>query len=313
MEKYFPFDATEINGEPDRVYNAADFASFFSQFIGNGIYPNPASNLQVLSLNSNMVITVKSGSAFINGYGYINTEDMQVSINTANSSYNRKDIIVVCLDLVERKITVKYKPGIASANPQEPELIRNSDVHELKLASISVRSGSQSILQSDVTDTRLNKNVCGIVDNIVKSVDTTEIFNQYMDYWQRKKAENEQAWQQQMQSQEQRFTSQQQTIEDWYQNVLADISTLQTFDFDNISELKGAKKTTVFLSDGNIEESIVLTGNNRKIATRKTEFLSDGKIRVNIKVYKEDGTNVLKESTSVTTFKNNGEIEEAVS
>ena len=71
MEKYFPFDATEINGEPDRVYNAADFASFFSQFIGNGIYPNPSSNLQVLSLNSNMVITVKSGSAFINGYGYI--------------------------------------------------------------------------------------------------------------------------------------------------------------------------------------------------------------------------------------------------
>lgn len=313
MEKYFPFDATEINGEPDRVYNAADFASFFSQFIGNGIYPNPSSNLQVLSLNSNMIVTVKSGSAFINGYGYINTEDMQVSINTANSSYNRKDIIVVCLDLVERKITVKYKPGIASTNPKEPELIRNSDVHELKLASILVRSGSQSILQSDVTDTRLNKNVCGIVDNIVKSVDTTEIFNQYMDYWNRKKAENEQAWQQQMESQEQRFTAQQQTIEDWYQNVLADIEVLKTFDFDNITELKGAKKTTAFLSDGNIEESIVLVNNNRKIATRKTEFLPDGKIRVNIKVYKENGTSILKENTAVTTFKENGEIEEVVS
>lgn len=317
MEKYFPFDATEINGEPDRVYNAADFASFFSQFIGNGIYPNPASNLQILSLNSNMVITVKSGSAFINGYGYINTEDMQVSINTANSSYNRKDIIVVCLDLVERKITVKYKTGIASANPQEPELIRNSDVHELKLASIMVRSGTQSILQSDITDTRLNKNVCGIVDNVVKTVDTTAIFNQYMDYWQRKKVENEQAWQQQMRSQQQAFDTGYQekmnTIDRWYQGVLANIEVLKTFDFENISELKGGKKTTTFLSDGNIEESIVMVNNNRKIATRKTEFLSDGKIRVNIKVYKEDGTNVLKESTAVTTFKNNGEIEEVVS
>ena len=133
-----------------------------------------------------------------------------------------------------------------------------------------------------------------------------------MDYWQRKKAENEQAWQEQMQSQEQRFTTQQQTIESWYQNVLADISTLQTFDFDNISELKGSKKTTAFLSDGNIEESIILTGNNRKIATRKTEFLSDGRIRVNIKVYKEDGNAVLKESTATTTFKTNGDIEEVV-
>ena len=71
-------------------------------------------------------------------------------------------------------------------------------------------------------------------------------------------------------------------------------------------------KTTTFLSDGNIEESIVLTGNNRKIATRKTEFLSDGRIRVNIKVYKEDGSSILKESTPVTTFRDSGEIEEVV-
>lgn len=100
-------------------------------------------------------------------------------------------------------------------------------------------------------------------------------------------------------------------------NELVDIKqqllTTSSFDFDNISELKGSKKTTAFLSDGNIEESIILTGNNRKIATRKTEFLSDGRIRVNIKVYKEDGSSILKESTSVTTFRDNGEIEEVVS
>lgn len=313
MEKYFPFDATEINGEPDRVYNAADFASFFSQFIGNGIYPNPASNLQVLSLNSNMVITVKSGSAFINGYGYINTEDMLVSINTANSSYNRKDIIVVCLDLVERKITVKYKPGIASANPQEPELTRNSDVYELKLASIMVRSGTQSILQSDITDTRLNKNVCGIVDNIVKSVDTTAIFNQYMDYWNRQKMQNEQAWHQQMQSQQQTFNEgyqeKMQTIDRWYQGVLADVELLKTFDFDNLSELKGAKKTIRFLANGNIEESVIMSSANQKVADRTTSFIGLN-IVVTQKIYKNGA--VAKQSTTTTYFKNNGDVEEVI-
>ena len=103
-EKYFPFNAVEVEGGPDRVYDAADFAAFFSAFIGNGIYSNPSTNLQVLSLNNNMVVTVNKGSAMINGYGYLTDEDIEVQINTANGSYNRKDIIVVSLDLVERKI-----------------------------------------------------------------------------------------------------------------------------------------------------------------------------------------------------------------
>lgn len=310
--KAFPFQSNFVNmdehGNPiyDRAVDADFFRWMWRLFFTNGVFANPSSNFQVLA-HSGMTVRVKPGACFIQGVTGIEQNNTDLKLDKAEELTNRTDLIVLRVDFTQnRRLSVEVKKGTA-------ELRRDADVWELQIAKIDVKALTQQIRQNDITDTRLNSGVCGVVTGTVHQVDTTEIFNQYMDYWQRKKAENEQAWQEQMQSQEQRFTAQQQTIEVWYQNVLADISTLQTFDFDNISELKGAKKTTAFLSDGNIEESIVLTGNNRKIATRKTEFLSDGRIRVNIKVYKENGVTILKESTVVTTFKDNGEIEEVVS
>ena len=310
--KAFPFQSNFVNmddhGNPiyDRAVDADFFRWMWRLFFTNGVFANPSSNFQVLA-HSGMTVRVKPGACFIQGVTGIEQNNTDLKLDKAAELANRTDLIVLRVDFTQnRRLSVEVKKDTT-------ELRRDADVWELQLAKIDVKALTQQIRQSDITDTRLNSDVCGVVTGTVHQVDTTEIFNQYMDYWNRKKAENEQAWQQQMESQEQRFTSQQQTINAWYQNALADISTLQTFDFDNISELKGSKKTTSFLSDGNIEESIVLTGNNRKIATRKTEFLSDGKIRVNIKVYKENGTNILKESTSVITFKDSGEIEEVVS
>lgn len=320
-EKFFPFDAVEVSGEPDRVYFAADFAEFFSAFVGNGVYPNPSTNLQVLSLNNNMVLTVKTGRAMINGYGYVLTEDdLKVQINTADSSYNRKDIIVVSLNLVDRNIKVKYKPGTPSSNPQEPELIRTSDIFELKLAIISVRSGTQQILQSDITDTRLNKSVCGIVTNVVKEVDASTLFNQYQSYleqkiqeWNETKQQQGNDWQSQMQEQQQGFEQQKSTINGWYESVKANIALLKTFDFDNIAELAGAKRTTSFKSNGSIEEGIVIASSGKKIATRTTSFESNGNIVQLLIVFGENGTSELKRTTITTSFKDNGNIEEVVS
>ncbi len=313
MEKFFPFDAVDINGEPDRVYHSIDFADYFNKFISNGIYPNPSTGLQVLSLNNNMILTVKTGSAFINGHAYFNTEDLEVLVETANTSYNRKDNIVVQLDYVDREIRVKYKKGVASANPQAPDLVRTSDVHELKIAEIFVRNGAQSITQSDITDTRLNSAVCGVVTSLLQQVDTTTIFNQYMDYWNNQRVSNENAWQAQMNSQEQRFLQQKNTIDAWYASVIADIALLKTFDFDNISELIGSKRNTVFNSDGSITEVILITASSKKVADRNTVFNSDGSITVNIKVYADDGASILKQSTTTTTFNADGSITEVVS
>lgn len=76
MEKSSFFNAIiDQNGTPDRVYLAEDFAKYFSTFIGNGVFPNPANQLQVVAVDNNMQIRIKAGFAWINGYMYQNTDD----------------------------------------------------------------------------------------------------------------------------------------------------------------------------------------------------------------------------------------------
>ena len=46
MEKCSFFNAELVDGEYDRIYLAEDYARYFSSFIGNGVFPNPSTNLK---------------------------------------------------------------------------------------------------------------------------------------------------------------------------------------------------------------------------------------------------------------------------
>ena len=64
------FDAQDLGeGNFDRVYNSADLAHYFSLFVGNGVFLNPTTSLQVSSQSTpNMSVRVALGSGWINGY-----------------------------------------------------------------------------------------------------------------------------------------------------------------------------------------------------------------------------------------------------
>ena len=320
FEKSFPFDAVEgVDGTPDRIFYAEDFANYFKQFIGNGIYPNPSTNLQVQSINNNMVLTVQSGSAFINGYGYINNEPLEVMVSTANSAYARIDIIVLQLSYIDREIKVVYKEGVPKSNPIKPELVRNDDVYELQLAVINVKSGATAITQADITDTRLDTKVCGVVTAVVDSVDTEELYTQYETYlnskiaeWNETKAQQTIDFNNQMTAQQEEFNTQHNEIDAWYASVKANIAKLQTFNFENIAELPGTNKSTVPQSDGSMLEVIKITGTEKKVAEQLTSFPENGDIIANLKIYDEDGVSILRESTITTIFNEDGSISEVV-
>ncbi len=102
-------------------------------------------------------------------------------------------------------------------------------------------------------------------------------------------------------------------IENWYNSVKIDITKLQSFDFDNLAELKGATKKTDFLQNGDVDEKIFITASNTKVADRLTKFLSNGDIQVNTKVYERNGVDVMKQVTVLTKFNNDGSISEVIS
>ncbi|CAK7001839.1 hypothetical protein [Tissierella sp.] len=173
MEKSSFFNS--ING--DRKYKAEEFAAYFASFISNGIFPNPSTNLQVLS-NNDMTITIKKGKAWINGYFYENTDDLILGIDNADGVLNRIDRVVVRLDKINREIKTIVKKGTFTSSPVVPELTRNADVYELGIAEIKVNKGAVSIVQLDITDTRLKLDVCGVTNSLI-TVDVEIITNQF--------------------------------------------------------------------------------------------------------------------------------------
>ena len=173
------FNAHLVNGEYDRTYLAEDFARYFASFIGNGIFANKSNELMVRQKGTaNMSIRVLAGQAWINGYKYENTEELSLSIDVADGTLNRIDLIVVQWNNLERVIRTVVRKGIASSNPVAPILQRNGDYYELKLAEIYIKAGSTNITQANITDMRLNSDVCGYVTGLVKQLDTSEFGEQ---------------------------------------------------------------------------------------------------------------------------------------
>lgn len=174
----------------DRRYKAEEFAEYFGSFIGDGIFPNLSTNLQVLS-NNDMTVNVKQGKAWIKGYFYVNTDDLKLKIDVADSVLSRVDRIVLRKDVAQRKIYCYVKKGQFASSPVAPALQRDADMYELGLADIYVRAGVISIIQSNITDLRLNKELCGIVHGVIDQVDVTTLFNQYTEKFKLKEEEFE--------------------------------------------------------------------------------------------------------------------------
>lgn len=174
MEKSSFF--TSLNG--DRRYKSEDFAKFFGSFIGNGVFPNPASNLQVRADSNDMTVTIGPGKAWIHGYMYDNTSDLKLTLGYPDGSQARIDLIVLRWDLPNREIKAYAKKGEFAEVPVAPTVTRNEDIYELALAEVYVDRNVMSIQTSDITDLRLDTSKCGLVTGLIEQVDTSELFAQ---------------------------------------------------------------------------------------------------------------------------------------
>lgn len=170
---------TSLNG--DRKYKSSDFAEYFSTFIGNGVFPNPSTNLLVTA-NGDMTINLSPGFAWINGYMYHNTDNLTLTVEHADSALKRIDRVVLRCDFINREIRAYVKKGIFASNPITPDLERGVNAYELSISDILVENGVISIQQSKITDTRLDESVCGIVTQTVKEIETSELYRKLQGY-----------------------------------------------------------------------------------------------------------------------------------
>lgn len=177
IQSYF-FNAVESGGTYDRIYNAEDVTAYLDQLVGNGVFPNPSTNLQVRAA-SGMDVIVGAGQGWINGHKMINSADLTLTVSASDVLLGRIDAVIFYVDFTERAMGIEVKKGTIASNPSAPTMQRDSSRYEMCLAQISVPKQTTSITTAMITDTRGNSELCGIVQGLIQQVDSTTLFAQF--------------------------------------------------------------------------------------------------------------------------------------
>lgn len=248
-----------VNG--DRKYDANWFAKYFASFIGNGVFPNPSTGLQVVE-GVNMNTIVNPGQGWINGYYLVNDADYYLQHDNADGVLKRIDRIVMRLNSTNRTMELVVKKGAFASNPVAPALQRDANAYELALADVLINNGATQITQANITDQRLNKSLCGVVHGLINQVDTTTIFNQYKSWFEGWTVEQEREFNEWLKSIEGLLDG------DIAANLASRILTLETTTNEHVSDL--AKHNQFF--DNGIKKQVVF-GVNTELNCLTVEIL----------------------------------------
>ena len=160
----------------DRKYTPDWLAKYIKALVTTGVYSDECG----VTAGTGMSVSVAAGRAWIEGYLYLLDTAKTLTIANADASNERRDIVVLRLDLTARTITVQVVTGTPAAQPVAPAITRNADVYELELAEISVPAGTSSITQALITDKRLDDTVCGITVSAVQHISTASYLEQML-------------------------------------------------------------------------------------------------------------------------------------
>lgn len=177
-QKYYFFNSAPGD---ERLHQASDFARYFGNVLTSGLFSlDNQIGLRVQSDGTDMRSYVETGKALIKGFAYENDADEYLLHDLPEVTNNRIDRVVLRLDLrnQNRFIKVFVKSGVADAAPVPPELQRDNFIYELSLAQILVRANTSTINPADITDERLEEQLCGIVNSMI-----TVPTSQFQDDW----------------------------------------------------------------------------------------------------------------------------------
>lgn len=169
------FDAVDLgNGNYDRVYSSAEFSHYWALLVGDGVFGQPSTSLNVLATEPvAMSVKVAPGTGWIKGHYLTVPDNMDevIAVPVANPSLPRIDSIIMALNNTDRDMKLYVRSGTAAASPTAVTLQRDADVWELELAQITVAAGAGNITQQAIKDMRTDPDRCGIVTGLIDQFD----------------------------------------------------------------------------------------------------------------------------------------------
>lgn len=161
----------------DYDFDAADVAAYLAGlasgvFSGDEDFPVTAAG--------GLKVTVGAGRGWVHpsrftGYSITKREADTLTMPLADPSLPRIDRIVMRYDAGARAASLQVLQGTASSTPTAPAISRTELIYDLCLAEITRPAGSTSISTGQITDTRLDEALCGLVRDSVTGIPTDEL------------------------------------------------------------------------------------------------------------------------------------------
>ena len=171
------FDAVDLgSGNYDRVYSSAEFSHYWALLVGDGVFGQPSTSLNVLAMEPvAMNVKVAPGTGWIKGHYLTVPDNMDevIAVPVANPTLPRIDSIIMALNNTDRDMKLYVRSGTAAASPKAVTLQRDADVWELELAQITVAAGAGNITQQAIKDMRTDPDRCGIVTGLIDQFDVS--------------------------------------------------------------------------------------------------------------------------------------------
>lgn len=171
-EKSFPLNNTDYGAEEAQLYFATRTRGVFA---GTHLAVTAAGGMAV-SLGTG-IAWLKNGD--FGGLVYANTAPLPLTVGLADDTYPRIDRVVIRYDVQTNAVYAYVKAGTPASAPVPPVMERSSIADEISVAQVYVAAAGTEITDSNITDDRLNTEVCGLMRDGVTGIDTSVIEAQW--------------------------------------------------------------------------------------------------------------------------------------
>lgn len=158
-------------------FDAADVAAYLAG-LTSGVFSS-AEDFPVTAAGG-LTVTVGAGRGWVHpsrftGYSITKRESDTLTMPLADPSLPRIDRIIMRYDAGARAASLQVLQGTASSTPTAPAISRTELIYDLCLAEITRPAGSTAVTTGQITDTRLDEALCGIVRDGVTGIPTDEL------------------------------------------------------------------------------------------------------------------------------------------
>lgn len=159
------------------TYDAADAAGYNSART-SGVYS--AEEDYTVTPGGGYTVKVSGGRAWVHpakyvGYSIIKQEPDTLTLPLADAQRPRIDRVVLRYDAAARKSYLLVLEGTPASTPTAPAISRTNLLYDLCLAQITRPAGSTAITAGNITDTRLNESLCGVMSDSVTRIPTDQL------------------------------------------------------------------------------------------------------------------------------------------